>query len=86
MVSPDIEELHRFAARLGLKRAWFQGQGAVPHYDLTAGIRARAVRLGAVEVARRDWRAIFDPIREAWVKERAARKESNNDESKPDET
>lgn len=41
------EELHAFAARLGLKRGWFQGD----HYDLTASKRALAIRLGAQEVS-----------------------------------
>ncbi len=40
------EELHAFAARLGLRRAWFQGD----HYDLPAHGRAAAVALGAEEV------------------------------------
>jgi hypothetical protein len=43
----DFDELHAFAARLGLRRAWFQGD----HYDLPEPVRARAVALGAEEVA-----------------------------------
>lgn len=42
------EELHEFAARLGMKRAWFQ-KGSLPHYDLVVSKREKAVRLGAVE-------------------------------------
>jgi hypothetical protein len=42
----DVDRLHAFAARLGLKRAWFQA-GSRPHYDLTAGRRREALRLGA---------------------------------------
>ena len=41
-----VEELHAFAARLGLWRAWFQGD----HYDLRPQTRAAAVELGAQEV------------------------------------
>lgn len=48
--SSDLEELHAFAARLGLVRAWFQPHATLPHYDLTPAKRALAVRLGAVEV------------------------------------
>jgi Protein of unknown function (DUF4031) len=48
-----IEELHRFAARLGLKREWFQGVKTLPHYDLTAGKRMQALSLGAQPVS---WR------------------------------
>ena len=44
----DFSELHAFAARLGLKRRWFDGD----HYDVTPGKRWQAVRLGAVEITR----------------------------------
>lgn len=39
-------ELHEFAEKVGMKRAWFQGD----HYDLVTSRRARAVELGAQEV------------------------------------
>jgi hypothetical protein len=42
----DFEELHAFAARLGIPRRGFQGD----HYDLPPHVRTRAVELGAVEV------------------------------------
>ena len=42
----DLEELHEFAQRLGLKRKWFQDK-RIPHYDLTRTMRSRAVLLGA---------------------------------------
>jgi hypothetical protein len=55
------EELHEFAARLGLRRSYFQPgtpAGGKPsplwHYDLTAGKRAQALRLGARAVSWRD--------------------------------
>jgi hypothetical protein len=47
-------ELHEFAARIGLKRAWFQKPDSPlqthRHYDLTAGKRRQAVAAGAVEI------------------------------------
>lgn len=46
----SLEELHAFAARLGCRRDWFQGD----HYDVPLFRRRRAVRLGALEVTRRD--------------------------------
>ena len=49
LVADTEEELHAFAARLGLKRAWFQAKSS-PHYDLTANKRAQAVRMGAIEI------------------------------------
>jgi hypothetical protein len=48
------EELHEFAARLGMKRAWFQDDRRLPHYDLTPARRQEAVRLGAMEMTRRE--------------------------------
>lgn len=47
------DELHRFASRIQLHHAWFQGHDRLPHYDLTAAKRAWAVRAGAVEVTSR---------------------------------
>lgn len=52
LVADTLEELHAFAARLGLKRAWFQEHHFLPHYDLTAGKRAQAVALGAADLTR----------------------------------
>ena len=49
LLADDLDELHRFAAQLGLKRTSFQcaPKAATPHYDLTAMERDRAIRLGA---------------------------------------
>jgi hypothetical protein len=50
------EELHAFAAQLGLRREWFQSKAGRPendHYDLTQAGRARALALGAVAEDRR---------------------------------
>lgn len=50
----DQAELHQFAARLGLKRSWFQGaqwEATHPwrcHYDITDLYREQALALGAV--------------------------------------
>jgi hypothetical protein len=58
-----IADLHAFAARIGMKREWFQEHHLAPHYDLTPGRRDRAVALGAV----------FVPMREQLARVRAAR-------------
>lgn len=51
MVSDEsFDELHAFAARLGIARHRFQGD----HYDLPAFVHARAVAAGAVEVGTRE--------------------------------
>lgn len=43
-------ELHRFAAKLAIPRQAFQGD----HYDVPAGLRDEAIRLGAVAVSRHE--------------------------------
>ena len=49
MCADTVEELHEFAAKLGLKREWFQDK-RVPHYDVAKSTREKAIRLGAVPV------------------------------------
>lgn len=46
-------ELHTFAQKIGLKRAWFQDHDLLVHYDLTKSKRAVAVKMGAKEVDRK---------------------------------
>jgi len=48
----DLSELHKVAAKIGMKLAWFQNSKSAPHYDLTPNRRAAAIRAGAVEVDR----------------------------------
>lgn len=48
-----VEELHAFAARLGMRREWFQEHRLVPHYDLIPSRRALALKLGAEEITAR---------------------------------
>jgi hypothetical protein len=48
LTADTLDELHAFAARLGLRREWFQEHRLAPHYDLTKRRRDDAVRLGAV--------------------------------------
>lgn len=52
----DLDALHAFAARLGLRRSWFQSHRLLPHYDLTAGKHAQALRLGAKAVTHEEFR------------------------------
>ena len=48
----DIEELHEFAARLGLQRRWFQGKSwPRQHYDVTETKRQAAIAAGAVAIS-----------------------------------
>ena len=46
----SYDELHDFAARLGIPRRAFQGD----HYDVPAGYRVRAIELGAEPVPSRE--------------------------------
>lgn len=52
MIADTIGELHAMAARLGLKRKWFQHTrfDALPHYDICKTKRAEALALGALEI------------------------------------
>jgi hypothetical protein len=43
----SFDELHAFAAALGLERRWFQGD----HYDVPAEVREAAIEAGATPVS-----------------------------------
>jgi len=62
LLADSVDELHGFAENLRLKRSWFQNK-SLPHYDLTSGMRARAVRAGAVEIDRKMLIEIFRKYR-----------------------
>ncbi len=56
LTADTVEELHRFAADLGLRRTWFQAHPHDPlrhHYDVTDRLRVAAISRGAVAVT---WR------------------------------
>jgi len=56
LTADTVEELHRFAAGLGMCRSWFQAHPHDPlrhHYDVTDGLRDEAISRGAVAVT---WR------------------------------
>ncbi len=68
LTADSEEELHRFAARLGLPRHKFQarpGRPWVDHYDIPESMRAAAVGLGATEVTLREAGALIAQRREA---------------------
>lgn len=66
LAADTLDELHAFAARLGMKRSWFQpGRGRHPHYDLVRSRRDLAVALGAKEVTGREMVLIWRAQREA---------------------
>ena len=43
----DVEDLHKFAEGIGMKRDWFQPDDRLPHYDLNANRRGMALWHGA---------------------------------------
>ena len=49
-VPANDNELHAFAKKIGLKRAWFQEKSR-SHYDVTAGYRQKAINYGAIPVS-----------------------------------
>ncbi|MDP2663345.1 MAG: DUF4031 domain-containing protein [Dehalococcoidia bacterium] len=55
LFADNLPELHQFAQRIGLKRAWFQDRLFFPHYDLTAGRRKVALNNGAVQRSLREY-------------------------------
>jgi len=66
LTADDVEELHRFAEALGLRRSYFQtckaNRAMCPpatcphwHYDVTAGKREQALRMGAQPMDIRQW-------------------------------
>lgn len=51
MQADDVDELHAFAASIGLRRLWFQTKPGRPehdHYDLTRSRRRMAIEKGAI--------------------------------------
>ena len=67
LMADDMDELHGFAARLGVHRNSYQGppRTSAPHYDLTSCERARAVALGAKVCSRAEIVAVFRAVRHA---------------------
>lgn len=53
MYADTLDELHEMAERIGMRRAWFQDNLKLPHYDLVPKRRALAVKFGAIEHDRR---------------------------------
>jgi len=61
----ELDQLHQFAAGIGLQRRWFQNKpNSTPHYDLTKGKRIQAVAAGATEIDRHGIVAVMKAWRE----------------------
>lgn len=50
MWADDVNELHAAAAKLGLRRDWFQCPPAASweHYDVSLSVKAKALAMGAI--------------------------------------
>jgi len=59
LIADTPDELHAFAARLGLRREWFQDHQPFWHYDLTEGKRRQALALGAEPISWREAPQVF---------------------------
>ncbi len=62
MLADTEEELHAMAARIGLRRSWFQPNSS-PHYDVSKEKRALAVKYGAKEVTNKELVAVIRRLR-----------------------
>ena len=70
LFSEDLEELHTFAARLGLNRSWFQvSQSGFPHYDITQNKRNQALDMGAIYLELVKAVAMMKKIRKNFLEE-----------------
>lgn len=62
LFADTVEELHVFAAKIGMRKAWFQAHSSIAHYDLVPPRREAAIAAGAIELDRRaavlKWRKI----------------------------
>ncbi len=66
----DVEQLHRDAQALGLKRSWFRTK-SYPHYDLIGEIMiGRAIARGIKEATRKEFLQI---VKEAQEREERGR-------------
>ena len=57
LLADATDELHTFAAKLGLKRSRFHSKPGRPwsdHYDIDEDRRREALALGAIEITRRE--------------------------------
>ncbi len=70
LLADDLDELHAFAARLGMPRRAFQDKRSGAHYDIDSAMREVALRLGAEPVSRlqdrKRMRAIIANARRQW--------------------
>ena len=62
LMADTLDELHAFAAGLGLPRRAFQNKTSGAHYDVPAPMREQAIALGAVAISRHVDRALVRAV------------------------
>lgn len=62
LMADTLDELHLFAAALGLPRRAFQNKTSGAHYDVTIALRDEAIALGAVAISRHDDRVLVRAV------------------------
>lgn len=63
LFADSVTELHLFAEKLGLKGERFQDYSKLPHYDLTNDMRIKAIKIGAIEVGRKE---VVEYMKKEW--------------------
>jgi hypothetical protein len=74
--SLDLEELHQFAEKLGLQRAWFQQHPTLPHYDLVPSKRTLAIKYGAKAVTGEEMKTVVMHEVDARLKQKTPKQPS----------
>ncbi len=76
LMADSLDELHHFAARLGIPRRAFQNKTSGAHYDIDSTARQYALILGAQPISRHHDRALVKRvIAQAKAQARQARNE-----------
>ena len=63
LLADTPQELHEMAAKIRVKRKWYQKNASTPHYDICMEKRALALSYGAILVNRRELADILQRIR-----------------------
>jgi hypothetical protein len=62
LMADTLDELHAFAQQLGIPRRAFQDKTSGAHYDVPAGLREEAIRLGATPISRHGDRELLRAV------------------------
>ena len=62
LMADTLDELHEFAARLGIPRRAFQDKTSGAHYDVNSALRSVALALGAMPVSRHRDRLVYKAV------------------------